>query len=198
VLAADEIGSALATLPGEIQQVGSAGRWRTSEAQGFYRVIVLRGGYERVIQRLYVQWMRDADSENPPRVVATTGVTEINDAGPYTFTHALRAVATNRLRVTVDARHGYTGRRQRFVVEAAAPGVYSVRAGQSALIERRTAGTTSRASRSTSSASRASGHSGTNVMWRTPASMKRATTAAQSSDVPIAQYRSTIDSNGCA
>lgn len=125
--AGNRLDAALETLPGEIHEIHSAGRWRTSEAEGFYRVIVLRGGYERVAQRLYVQWMRDGDSEGPPRVVATAGIAAINDPGPFTFAHALHAAATNQLHVTVDARHGYTGQRRQFVVVATTPGIYSVR-----------------------------------------------------------------------
>lgn len=113
--------------PGRSYQLSSVGRWRTADATGFYRVIVLRGGYEHIAEQLYVQWMRDGDSENPPRVVVTTGVVEINDAGPFALSHSLRAVATNQLSITVNAQHGYTGRRQRLVVLAAAPGLYSVR-----------------------------------------------------------------------
>jgi hypothetical protein len=129
VVAGDDLDALLAALPGEIHQLSSTGRWRTAQAQGFYRVIVLRGGYEHVAQRLYVQWMHDGDSEHAPRVVATTGVAEINDVGPFTFSHSLRAVATNQLSIAVDARHGYTGRRQQVVVVATVPGVYTVRAG---------------------------------------------------------------------
>ena len=102
----DALDTALKTLPGEIQQISSAGRWRTAQAQGFYRVIVVSGGYERIAQRLYVQWMRDGDSENPPRVAATAAVAEINDAGPFTFSHTLHPAATNQFRINVDARHG--------------------------------------------------------------------------------------------
>jgi hypothetical protein len=126
--AGDPAEELLGRLPGELHRATSAGRWRTAGATGFYRVIVLRGGYEPVADRLYVQWMQDPDSETPPRVVATASIVEINDAGPFTVSHWLRALGTNRLIITVDASHCYTGQRQQFEIVAAAPGVYSLRA----------------------------------------------------------------------
>jgi hypothetical protein len=126
-LAQESLEAALESLPGEIQRIDSAGRWRTAEARGFYRVIVLRGGHERVIQRLYVQWLADGDSEHPPRVVATAGIAAVNDGGPFTFTHALHAAATNQLRITIALRHVHTGQRQQLTVVAATPGVSTVR-----------------------------------------------------------------------
>lgn len=122
-----EVETALKTLPGEIQQLNSAGRWRSAEGEGFYRVIVIRSGWDRVVQRLYIQWMRHGDSENPAREVATAGIPAINEAGPFTFFHTVQAAATNQLRITIDARHGLTGRRQQFVVVATTPGIYTVR-----------------------------------------------------------------------
>jgi hypothetical protein len=127
VLSQDLFKSALDTLPGDVRDVKSAGRWRTAEAMGVYRVIVVRGGYEHIADRLYIQWLSNASDDSPPQVLATVGVTEINDAGPFTFSNALSAEATNRLRITVNARHTYTGARRQFVFVASAPGTYADR-----------------------------------------------------------------------
>jgi hypothetical protein len=127
VLSQDEFKSALDTLPGNVRDVKSAGRWRTAEATGVYRVIVVRGGYEHIADRLYIQWLSNANDDSSPQVMATVGVSEINDEGPFTFSHALSAEATNRLRITVNARHTYTGARRQFVFVASAPGTYADR-----------------------------------------------------------------------
>jgi hypothetical protein len=127
VLSQDEFKSALDTLPGNVRDVKSAGRWRTAEATGVYRVIVVRVGYEHIADRLYIQWLSNANDDSSPQAMATVGVSEINDAGPFTFAHALSAEATNRLRITVNARHTYTGARRQFVFVASAPGTYADR-----------------------------------------------------------------------
>jgi hypothetical protein len=129
----DAFEAALATLPGEVRQVSSAGRWRTPDAAGFYRVIEARGGYERIADRLYIQWVREGSEDQPPNVIATVGVSEINDAGPFTLSYTLYAEATNRLRISVNASHGYTRQRRQLVFVAAAPGMYSERQAPSSL-----------------------------------------------------------------
>ncbi len=127
VLSQDVFKSALDTLPGNVRDVKSAGRWRTATAMGVYRVIVVRDGYEHIADRLYFQWLSNASDDSSPQVLATVGVSEINDAGPFTLSYALYAEATNRLRITVNARHTYTGARRQFVFVASAPGTYADR-----------------------------------------------------------------------
>jgi hypothetical protein len=127
VLSQDVFKSALDTLPGNVRDLKSAGRWRTATAMGVYRVIVVRDGYEHIADRLYIQWLSNASDDSSPQVLATVGVSEINDAGPFTFSHALSAEATNRLRITVNVRHSYTGARRQFVFVASAPGTYADR-----------------------------------------------------------------------
>ena len=127
VLSQDVFKSALDTLPGNVRDLKSAGRWRTATAMGVYRVIVVRDGYEHIADRLYFQWLSNASDDSSPQVLATVGVSEINDAGPFTLSYALYAEATNRLRITVNARHSYTGARRQFVFVASAPGTYADR-----------------------------------------------------------------------
>jgi hypothetical protein len=125
VLTQDAFKSTLDTLPGEVRDVKSAGRWRTAETAGVYRLVVVRGGYEHIADRLYIQWLGNVTEDSSPQVLATVGVGEINDAGPFTLSYTLYAEATNRLRITVSARHSYTGARRQFVFVASGPGMYA-------------------------------------------------------------------------
>jgi hypothetical protein len=128
--------AALAALPGEVRDVKSAGRWRMSDADGVYRVIVLRVGYEHVADRLYIQWLRNGVDDQSPQVIASVGVSEINEVGEFTFSHALQPEATNRLRIIVNARHTYTGERRQFVFLAGAPHIYTLRPVPSATLKK--------------------------------------------------------------
>jgi hypothetical protein len=122
-LAQDPFDAAVAAIPADVREVKSAGRWRTADGQGgTYRVIALRAGDEHVVDLLYVQWIRDASADGRPRVTATLAVSEVNDAGPFTFSYTLKAEATTRLRITVNAHHSYTGERRQFVLFATTPG----------------------------------------------------------------------------
>ena len=62
--ASDDGEAAVAALTGIVDSVVSAGRWQSGDGAGFFRVVVLRGGYEHVVNRLYLQWLRDGDSES--------------------------------------------------------------------------------------------------------------------------------------
>ena len=123
--AQDSFNAALSQLPGELRDVRTAGYWRTPEGGGTYRVIVMRGGYDHLADLLYIQWLKDPVVPGPATIVATIGVGEINDQGPYTFSHTLRAEATNRLRITVTARHTHSQKNQQFVFTATTPRMYT-------------------------------------------------------------------------
>jgi hypothetical protein len=130
----DPFEAGVAAIPSEVREVRSAGRWRSADGQGgFYRVITLRAGDEHVVDRLYVQWIRDAAADERPGVVATLAVSEVNDADPLTFSYILRAEATTRLRITVNAHHSYTGARRQFVLFATTPGTVMPQARQSSI-----------------------------------------------------------------
>jgi hypothetical protein len=126
----DAFEAGVAAIPSEVREVRVAGRWRAGTDDGFYRVIVLRVGEDHVVDRLYVQWVRDAADGDRSRIAATLAVSEINDAGPFTFTYALKPEATTRLRITVNTHHTYTGGRRQFVLFATTPGTVTAKPEQ--------------------------------------------------------------------
>jgi hypothetical protein len=131
VQAQDPFHAGIAAIPPEVRQVTSAGRWRTPDGNaGLYRVIALRVGDEHVVDRLYVQWVRDDRTADLPQVVATVAVNEVNDAGPFTFTYILNSERLTRLRIRVDAHNSYTGERTSFVLFATTPGSVTTDARQ--------------------------------------------------------------------
>jgi hypothetical protein len=127
----DPFEAGIAAIPSEVREVRSAGRWRAGTDYGFYRVIVLRVGEDHVVDRLYVQWVRGAADDDRWRIVTTLAVSEINDAGPFTFTYTLTPEATTRLRITVNAHHTYSGGRRQFVLFATTPGTVTAKPKQS-------------------------------------------------------------------
>jgi hypothetical protein len=130
----DPFEAGVAAIPFEVREVKSAGRWRATDGEGgSYRVIALRAGDEHVVDRLYVQWIRDAAADERPHVMATLAVSEVNDAGPFTFSYVLKAEATTRLRITVNAHHSYTGERRQFVFFATTPGTVTRQTRQSSI-----------------------------------------------------------------
>ena len=114
----------VADLPASVREVRSAGRWRADTGSGVYRVIVVRGGYEKYSDLLFIQWIR-VNVNGEPDVVATVGVKEVNDDGPVTLTHSLRAEGTNRLTITLNTHHSASGQRAQVILVATTPTKYS-------------------------------------------------------------------------
>jgi hypothetical protein len=59
---------AISALTDEIAQVASGGWWGTDDAGGWYRVVVMTGGFEHVSSRLFIQWIsnpKDGDTPGP-------------------------------------------------------------------------------------------------------------------------------------
>jgi hypothetical protein len=55
--AQDELLKDVRNLPPHVHSVHSGGYFEQGNQDGFYRVVVMVGGFEHVIARLYVQWV---------------------------------------------------------------------------------------------------------------------------------------------
>ena len=61
--------SDVSALNADVVSVVSRGEWQAAGRSGFYRLVVVSGGYEHVTSRLYVQWVEmPRDSSTPSRV----------------------------------------------------------------------------------------------------------------------------------
>jgi len=52
-----------------VETVVSGGRWKSADAQGRYRLVVVAEGWEEVRHRAFVQWVRESPSPNAPEAV---------------------------------------------------------------------------------------------------------------------------------
>lgn len=107
----DAFEAALATLPGEVREVNSAGRWRTCRC----RRCVLRNRAARGIRT----------HRGPAVYPVGSRWSRGSTASRHSHTH--HAVAPNCLRILVNARHGYTRERRQFVFFATASRIYADR-----------------------------------------------------------------------
>src|SRR5262245_52532679 len=88
-LAQDEWLKDVRSLPPHVHSVHSGGFWEHGNQEGFYRVVVMAGGFEHVIARLYVQWISTDRDTREGKIVRTVGVTEIG-SGASVIEPALR------------------------------------------------------------------------------------------------------------
>jgi hypothetical protein len=59
----------------------TGGQWQKGEQEGFYRVLVISGGFEHVISRLYIQWIALDQDNREYKLVRTVDVKELNGGG---------------------------------------------------------------------------------------------------------------------
>jgi hypothetical protein len=72
--------------------VHSGGFWEHREQEGFYRVVVMAGGFEHVIARLYVQWITTDQDTRDYKIVRTVNVSEFNSGGSSVIQPTIRFV----------------------------------------------------------------------------------------------------------
>lgn len=115
----DEVSS----ISGSIDQVVSGGQWSHDNVEGKYRAVVAVSGYEHVIYRLHLQWLRDDSELRGYRVLRTLPVEEINNRfGAIVLTsmkvpNVILGTATSRA----------DGRAYQFSITVNAKGTYEVK-----------------------------------------------------------------------
>ena len=93
------------SLPGEVYEVRTLGAWRDGNRAGTYRVVTLRGGYDRVQTVVVVQWMAQELDQEAPSVVAARRVELLDDLGPITVAAVQATEAPNELKVSIRVRN---------------------------------------------------------------------------------------------
>jgi hypothetical protein len=109
-------------LPGEVYEVRTLGAWRDGSRAGTYRVVTLRGGFDRVQTVVTIQWMEQGLDEEVPSVVAARRVELLDDLGPITVS-AVRATAKpNELSLSIPVRNVVSGEAGNVQAVAVLPG----------------------------------------------------------------------------
>ena len=53
----DELADQVKAIPGGVEEMSFGGNWQDGDRSGAYRLVVTRGGVERVTARLFIQWI---------------------------------------------------------------------------------------------------------------------------------------------
>lgn len=109
----------LSALDPSVTAVSSGGAWAAGGEEGWYRVIIVTGGFEHVSSRLFVQWMTGPSSpDESARVVATRQI----DLGMTWVLHGEDLQSVNQtwyLALTGTSNRASEIRRWRFLLRGA-------------------------------------------------------------------------------
>jgi hypothetical protein len=97
--------------PVSIHSVQSGGSWQSGKQEGFYRVVVVAGGFEHVIAKLYLQWIATDSDEREYKLVRTV---EVKDVGIASVITPVARFPTGRppvIELTIARRDGKTEKR---------------------------------------------------------------------------------------
>jgi hypothetical protein len=92
--------------PVSIHTVQSGGSWESGKQEGFYRVVVVAGGFEHVIARLYVQWIATDQDEREYKLVRTVDVKDVGVASTIVVSPKFSAGGPWTLGLTIGRRDG--------------------------------------------------------------------------------------------
>jgi hypothetical protein len=66
------LGQQVLAVPAEVETAVTGGKWKSGNATGTYRVIVMTGGFEHIVSQLQVDWIAETgNGDEPPRVVSS-------------------------------------------------------------------------------------------------------------------------------
>jgi hypothetical protein len=109
-------------LPGEVYEVRTLGAWRDGNRAGPYRVVTLRGGFDRVQTVVMIQWMEQRLDQQAPSVVAVRRVELLDDLGPITVSAVQATEAPNGLNLSIRVKNIVSGEEGDVRAVAARPG----------------------------------------------------------------------------
>jgi hypothetical protein len=113
-------------VPGEVYDIRSLGAWREGRRAGTYRVVTLRGGFDRIQTVVIVQWMEQASGQDVPAVVATRRIELLDELGPITVSAVEQTSAPNELNLAIQVKNVVSGEQGSVEAVAGRPGQLTV------------------------------------------------------------------------
>ena len=101
--------------PVSIHTVQTGGSWESGKQEGFYRVVVVAGGFEHVIARLYVQWIATDQDEREYKLVRTVEVKDVGVASTISVAPKFSTTGPWTMALTIGRRDGKQEKRTMIV-----------------------------------------------------------------------------------
>jgi hypothetical protein len=122
----DHAAAIVESLPTAVATVRTVGWWSEAGREGPYRVVVTEHGFDKIVSRLYLQWLELLGEPSGARVLTTVGFDQLNQVPLYQLEIlAIRELADG-LEVELEGSSLYTGEQRHFVLRAGPPAVASL------------------------------------------------------------------------
>jgi hypothetical protein len=90
-------------VPASVKSVVSGGYWQSSAQSGSYRVVLVNSGYEHVVTRMFIEWVREPNSRDQGAVVVSSVEPELPfHQGVASFTAALVPLSSGKVRIVLS------------------------------------------------------------------------------------------------
>jgi len=71
-------------IPTNIATINTFGYWIDGEVDGYYRIIIIKNGYEHIKNEVYIQKIKSPESmESDDEIIANISINEINEPNLY-------------------------------------------------------------------------------------------------------------------
>lgn len=107
-------------VPADVATVATVGWWMAGAAEGAYRLVIVEQGFDQIVSQVYLEWI-ELPPDGLPRIRARKDFDALNQVPLYKLDLADTRSDAAGLELILDARHAYTGERQRFEIRAGAP-----------------------------------------------------------------------------
>lgn len=114
------------SLPSAVATVRTAGWWSEAGREGPYRIVITEHGFDKIVSRLYLQWLELLGEASGLRVLTTVGFDQLNEVPLYQLEIVAIRELPDRLEVELEGSSLYTGEKRLFVLRAGPPAVASL------------------------------------------------------------------------
>lgn len=111
------------SLPTAVATVRTVGWWSEAGQEGPYRIVITEHGFDKIVSRLYLQWLELVGETSGSRILTTVGFDQLNEVPMYQLEIAAIRELPDGLEVELVGSSLYTGEQQQFVFRAGPPGV---------------------------------------------------------------------------
>ena len=114
------------SLPTAVATVRTAGWWSEAGREGPYRIVITEHGFDKIVSRLYLQWLELVGASSGTRILTTVGFDQLNEVPLYQLEILAIRELPDRLEVELEGSSLYTGEKRHFLLRAGPPAVASL------------------------------------------------------------------------